>query len=80
MVTEKLLSPSSSKSSFPTTVTFWGVSQFSGVKVRRDERRSPSVESETESPMVTLLLGADKRTALNFALSPSSLVVRPVVG
>ncbi len=48
--------------------------------MRREERRAPSVESETERPMVTLLLGGDKRTALNFALSPISLVVRPVVG
>ena len=80
MTIEYAMSPSSTASSTPVTVTVWGISQLALVKVRLDGPTVPSVVSLELRPIVTSAIGRDVSTTVNVAVPPASVVVRPLVG
>ena len=74
------MSPSSTASLTPVTVTVCGTFQLAGVNVRLDWLIVPSVVSVELSAIVTSAAGCDVRTIVYVAVPPASVVVRPEVG
>ena len=74
------MSPSSTTSLTPVTVTVRGVFQLAAVNVRLDTLTVPSVVSLELRPIVTSAVGCDVNTTVNVAVPPASVVVRPKVG
>ena len=75
------MSPSSTTSLTPWTVTVCGVFQFALVNVRLTGLTVPSVVSLELRPITTLAVGCDVSTTVNVGASPPiSDVIRPDVG
>ena len=74
------MSPSSTKSSTPVTVTVWAVFQLAAVKVRLAGEVVPSAVLLDERPIVTLAVGWEFSLTVNVAVPPASVVLRPEVG
>src|SRR6266850_681677 len=69
------MSPSTTKSSTPVTVTNCGVFQLPALNCTELTERTPSVTSELLRLMVTLAVGWVSSTMLNWALQPLSAVL-----
>ena len=75
------MSPSSTTSLTPWTVTVCGVFQFALVNVRLTGLTVPSLVSLELSPITTLAVGCDVSTTVKVGASPPiSDVIRPDVG
>jgi hypothetical protein len=74
------MSPSSTGSLTPVTVTVCGVFQFAAVNVTLATEMVPSAVLLLLSGIVTLAVGWLFNTTVNDALPPASVVVSPDVG
>ena len=69
------ISPSSTSSFTPVTVTVCGVAQLAAVKVRLAGATVPSVVSLLEIPVETSAVGSAFRTTVKVAVPPASVVL-----
>ncbi len=76
----QLLSPSTTESSTPVTVTCFGMRQLAGVNESAAGDTAHSVRSLDETAMDTLSFGWLLSTTLNVAAPPASVVTSPEVG
>ena len=74
------MSPSSTRSSTPVTVTVLGVAQSTEVNVSEAGAAVPSVASALAIAMVTFAVGCASSTTVNEAVPPASVVTSPAVG
>src|SRR2546423_10700223 len=74
------MSPSSTKSSTPVTVTVWGVFQLAAVKVKLDGETVPSAVLPLLMGTVTFAVGWLFNTTVKVAVPPASVVVNPEAG
>src|SRR5882672_4550277 len=72
--------PSETASSTPATVTICAMFQIALVKVSNAGETVPSVRSSELSAIVTFATGWLVRTTVNVAVSPVSVVDRPLIG
>jgi hypothetical protein len=77
---EYTMSPSSTKSFTPVTVTVCATLQFADVNVRLAAETVPSVVLLLLSPTLTFAVGWLANTTVNVAVPPASVVVSPDVG
>ena len=77
---EKFVSPSSTKSFTPVSVTVWGLLQLLLVKTRLAGETTASVGSLVEMPMVTSAVGRDSRLTAKTLVPPDSVVNSPECG
>jgi hypothetical protein len=74
------MSPSSTRSSTPVTVTVCGTFQSAAVNVRLAAETVPSVVSLEATGMTTSAVGSLVRTTVKLAVPPASVVPRPATG
>src|ERR1041385_9218988 len=74
------MSPSSTASSAPVTVTVCGRFQSAAVNVRLETELEPSVASLDATGMTTSAVGWLVRTTGKLAVPPASVVPRPATG
>src|SRR6185369_9318307 len=74
------MSPSSTRSSTPVTVTVCGTFQSAAVNVRFAAETLPSVVSLEATGMTTSTVGWLVRTTVKLAVPPASVVPRPATG
>ena len=79
-ITLYAMSPSSTWSSAPVTVTVWGTFQLAAVNVRLAAGIVPSVRSLEATGMTTSAVGWLFRTTVKLAVPPASVVPRPATG